>query len=61
MTKTITLDTTESLNALSYYSLCRLVDITGFWNPIAAIPNRGEVWTATLDSLGNLLDAKQEA
>lgn len=61
MTQTITLDTAKSMDSLSYYSLCRLADITGFSNPVAGIPANGEVWTATMDSLGNLLTAKKEA
>ena len=61
MNQIVTLDTRDSLLALSFYSLCRLQDITLYADPIAAIPSKGEVWTATLDSLGNLLSAKQEA
>jgi hypothetical protein len=60
-TQTVTLDTRDSLLALSFYSLCRLADITLYADPIAAIPSKREVWTATLDSLGNLLSAKQGA
>jgi hypothetical protein len=60
-TQTVTLDTRDSLLALSFYSLCRLADITMYADPIAAIPSKREVWTATLDSLGNLLSAKQGA
>jgi len=60
-TQTVTLDTRDSLLALSFYSLCRLADITMYADPIAAIPSKREVWTATLDSLGNLLSAKKGA
>jgi len=39
----------------SYYNLCRLAEITGYANPIAALRVTNETFHVTKDECGNII------
>jgi hypothetical protein len=56
---TRTLRTAEDFAGLSFYTICRLADVTRSVDPSKALPARGQVWTLTLDEFGNFVAAEE--
>lgn len=53
--RTYHLQTRADMLALSYYTLCRISDVTRYADPINAIEHLPHAWTLTTDALGNFV------